>query len=230
MTRRHADTAWRTGVATAVLAAVLSASPLPLDATSGQSPTPQTPQDPAARPRPQEPTTPATRPRTPTDGAQTPRDPAQSSSGRAAALSGQDREFLQKAAAGGAAEVALATLAQQKGQAVKELARMIEQDHTTANAELKTIASSKNVAVEAKPMPEHQQLQKKLEGLDGAAFDKAYAQAMVKEHAKDIRLFERAAKSADAEIKAFAEKTLPTLREHHKRAQQLASGTGRTSE
>ena len=55
----------------------------------------------------------------------------------------------------------------------------------------------------------------KLERLDGAAFDRAYVDDQIRDHEKTIALFEREAKSGkDAELKAFAEKTLPTLKEH----------------
>ncbi len=46
--------------------------------------------------------------------------------------------------------------------------------------------------------------------------------AMVKDHDKDVALFEKQAKSGrDAALRAFAEKTLPTLREHQKMAKQM---------
>jgi putative membrane protein len=46
-------------------------------------------------------------------------------------------------------------------------------------------------------------------------FDKSYIEDMVKYHEKDIKLFEDASKNLkDTELKAFVDKTLPTLRNH----------------
>lgn len=58
--------------------------------------------------------------------------------------------------------------------------------------------------------------------LSGPAFDKAYANAMVKDHAEDIQKFENAQTSVnDPQLKQFASQTLPTLREHYRMAQDL---------
>jgi putative membrane protein len=55
----------------------------------------------------------------------------------------------------------------------------------------------------------------KLEKLQGAAFDKAYMDDMVKDHKKDVKDFQKQSKSAkDPEVKNFAAQTLPTLQEH----------------
>ena len=54
------------------------------------------------------------------------------------------------------------------------------------------------------------------------AADKAYAKAMVDDHKEDIDLFKKEASSGqNAELKAFAQKTLPTLEEHLRLAQAL---------
>ncbi len=123
-------------------------------------------------------------------------------------FSAADREFLQKAASSGHAEVELAKLAQQKaqGQACKDLARALEQDHSKVNSELQQIASRKNVTLDIKPSPEDEQLKEKLESLDGPAFDRAYAEAMVKNHQRSIQSFQRATASKDPDVSAFAEK------------------------
>lgn len=56
----------------------------------------------------------------------------------------------------------------------------------------------------------------------GADFDKAYAEQMVKDHDKTVALFEDAAKNAvDADLKAFANKTLPTLKAHQAHAKAI---------
>ena len=140
-------------------------------------------------------------------------------------LSGADKQFVMHAAEGGQAEVALAKLAQQKASnaEVKSFAERLERDHSQANDELKSLASQKQITLAEKPSA----AAAKLEKLSGAAFDKAYITAMVSDHQKDVRAFERQAEhGADAEIKAFASKTLPTLKEHLQQAEQLAKTVG----
>jgi len=62
----------------------------------------------------------------------------------------------------------------------------------------------------------------RLAKLNGAEFDKAYANEMVKDHKKDVADFKRQAKSAkDPDLKSWAGKTLPTLEDHLKQAQDM---------
>ncbi|HYZ83627.1 MAG TPA: DUF4142 domain-containing protein [Bryobacteraceae bacterium] len=156
------------------------------------------------------------------------------STGAGDMLTPADRKFMTQAAEGGLAEVALARMAQQKAEseAVKELARQIEQDHTKANAELKRIADMRNVQIPTEPPStgNHKQVMDRLEKLSGAAFDKAYVRDMVKEHEKDIKMFEREANSGmDTELKTFASNTLPDLRKHLQMAQSAQSSVGARS-
>jgi putative membrane protein len=142
-----------------------------------------------------------------------------------------DRTFLMTAGQSGVAEVMLANLATKKAASdeVRKLAQMLEKDHTATNQELKSLATAKAVVLATTPDAEHQQLYNRLEALDGAAFDRAYASAMVDAHKKSITLFEQASVSKDAEVKAFAEKKLPTLREHLKHAQHAQTTVGGAS-
>jgi putative membrane protein len=56
----------------------------------------------------------------------------------------------------------------------------------------------------------------------GAAFDRGFIDAQVKAHQEAIALFEQEAKGgSDNELKAFAQKQLPGLRNHLKQAQDL---------
>src|SRR5687768_18312704 len=77
-----------------------------------------------------------------------------------AAPTASDRKFMTDAAADGMAEVALGKLAAEKGstQAVKEFGKMMVDDHTKANAELKSLAEKKDVTLPAGPRPPHKAL------------------------------------------------------------------------
>lgn len=133
-----------------------------------------------------------------------------------------DTAFMHKAAMGGMAEVEMGNLAQQKAASdqVKQFGARMVQDHSKANDQLKQIASSKGVTLPASPDKKSQQTMDKMQKLSGAAFDKAYMSDMVADHKHDIAEFQKEAKSGkDADVKAFAEKTLPTLQEHLKMAE-----------
>jgi len=132
-----------------------------------------------------------------------------------------DKNFLTHAAQGGEAEVELGRLAQQKAAdaQVKAFGQRMETDHSKATSELRALIAQKGLTVPGGLPPDALALKNRLDKLQGATFDQAYMRAMVDDHVKDVRAFEMTAKSTDPDIKAFAEKTLPTLREHLKMAQ-----------
>jgi putative membrane protein len=145
-----------------------------------------------------------------------------------------DKNFLTHAAQGGEAEVELGRLAQQKAAdaQVKAFGQRMETDHSKAGSELRALNAQKGVTIPGGLPPQALALKNRLDKLQGATFDQAYMRAMVDDHMKDVREFETAAKSTDSDVKAFAEKTLPTLREHLKMAQdtnKAVSSTTRSS-
>jgi putative membrane protein len=186
-----------------------------------------------ATPVPQAPTSPPAKPPVdrPTDRPATPA--VQADRGKpASGLSAADTAFVKKAADGGMAEVALAKLAQTKASnaEVKAFAQKLEQDHSKANDELKTLAQSKQVTLPNAPSKMHQTKEDKLSKLSGAAFDRAYIADMLADHKKDVAEFERqSTHAADADVKAFAAKTLPTLKDHLQQVEQLSKTIGRAS-
>ncbi len=140
-----------------------------------------------------------------------------------------DREFVNKAACGGMLEVKLGELAQQKASAadIKEFGRKMVDDHGKANAELKQLAQSKNITCPAELVGDEIKMCDKLTALSGDDFDKQYISCMIKDHKEDISDFEKEAKDGkDAETKAWAAKTLPTLKSHYELIQQVAQAHG----
>ena len=132
----------------------------------------------------------------------------------------------------GMAEVAHGQLAAQKGASadVKQFGQRMVDDHSKANDELKGWASSNSVTLPTEIGKQHQAMQDRLSKLEGEAFDRAYMSHMVPAHAKAVAATQRQAKSGmNADLKAWAAKTLPTLQEHHKLARdvnsKLAKGT-----
>ncbi len=145
--------------------------------------------------------------------------------GKAMGKATSAKSFVTKAAQDGMTEVKLAELASQKSQndAIKQFASHMQSDHSTANSELESIAKQENIPVPDKLDAKHQGEVDSLSKKSGAAFDKAYAAAMVKAHKQAVALFKSGSHSSDQNIASFANKTLPTLESHERMANDLAS-------
>ncbi len=140
-----------------------------------------------------------------------------------------DLDFMNSAAPGSLAEVELGKLAVGKSPnpEVKAFAQKMIDDHSKAVEELKQLAAQKKVMLPPDVRPAHKQLMEKLSKLSGADFDKEYVKAMVEDHEKDVAAFENASKTgADADVKAFAAKTLPTLKMHLEMIKGMADKMG----
>jgi putative membrane protein len=129
-------------------------------------------------------------------------------------LSANDKKFIKKAYKGGMEEVENAKMAKEKAKndATKDVADKMVTDHSKANDDLEAIAKEENLdlsGVKAKPTE-----------ISGDNFDKQYLTMLKKDHEKDIAMFEKEANDTgekeDSDVKEFAKKTLPTLKEHLK--------------
>ena len=143
-------------------------------------------------------------------------------------LSPFDGAFLEQAAQNGHAEIdgAKAALEKAKDSRVKSFAQKLIDDHTKAHAELAALASSKGVELPKDPSVGQKAKAKILSFRDGDSYDKHFIESIgIKAHESTIKLFKRAAAEAtDADVKAFATKTLPTLEGHLKQAHDLHAG------
>jgi len=113
---------------------------------------------------------------------------------------------------------------------VKKFGQLMVDDHSKANEELKSLAESKKIDLtkaQAGAKKNGDAMSDKLRKLDGAEFDKGYIMMMVKDHEKDVKAFEKESKDGeDADIKAFAAKTLPTLQSHLEMVKELQKKVG----
>jgi len=141
----------------------------------------------------------------------------------AAKVSSKDRSFIMQAMNGGMQEIELSKIALQNGASadVKAFAQRMAEEHEKAGKELEMI-SAKLGAASPKPAGTQNDL-KRLAKLKGAKLDSVYVERMVNGHKGAIALFEKQAKSGRAEeLKQFAGKALPVLRDHLKAALALA--------
>lgn len=141
------------------------------------------------------------------------------------AIARGDRKFIEEAAGSGMFEVQVAQLAASKATdaQVKSFASMLVDHHTAANNELVKLANGRGVELPAAPKRSLRKDIEKLGKKNGAEFDREFVREVgIKAHEKDIRMFRKASKDVkDAELKAFVDKTLPTLQEHLAQAQKL---------
>jgi len=125
--------------------------------------------------------------------------------------------FIQEAAMGGMAEVEMGKIAAGKATnpEVKRFGQMMATDHSKANAELKALATKKGKTLPAEIDSSTKLILDDMKATSGPEFDTEYVEAMVEAHEKDVAEFEKQSQSAaDADVKAFAAKTLPTLKKH----------------
>ena len=144
-------------------------------------------------------------------------------------LSHQDKSFLKDAAEGGNAEVEASKMAltQATSADVKTFAQQMVDDHGKAGSELKGLAEQKGVKVSDTPSTMQKAEIKVLSGRKGSSFDQHYAESIgVKAHEDTVKLFQKEVdKGTDADVKAWAQKTLPTLQHHLEMARQLKTKT-----
>ncbi len=133
-------------------------------------------------------------------------------------LKHSDKSFFEKAAKSGMKEVTVsqATLDRLMNPQVKAFAQTMVGDHSKANAELMALAAKKGVTLEPNETKYENKWSKKTKDLD-----EDYIKEMIDDHESAVKLFEKASKSDDAEIAAFAQKTLPALQQHLTTARDL---------
>jgi len=139
------------------------------------------------------------------------------------AMAATSNSFVDDAAQGGITEVEAGKLALEKSSPadVKTFAQHMVTDHTKANQELTALAKKLDIEVPDDAALTDKAKKAILEMRD-ESFDKAYANNQVAAHEKTVELFQKEAASSDnAELKAFAAKTLPTLEAHLKMAKEL---------
>ena len=137
-------------------------------------------------------------------------------------LDRHDQEFLKKAASINLTEIELGKVAERisTDPNIKKMASMIVKDHTEANHNLERLAASKGVALPNEISAWDRHSLNSIEKEQGDKFNKEFLAFNTKGHEKAISLFEKeAARSQDPDIKAWAQKMVPALKEHLAMAQ-----------
>jgi len=124
-------------------------------------------------------------------------------------MSQKDVNFIKNAGGNGQQEVENGKMAekQAKSAEVKNIAARLVADHNRLNKELTALANRKGVTFNTSGV--------KAQNLGSADFDRTYLKLLEETHKRDIADFERATKSSDdSELKGWASKSLPTLKQH----------------
>jgi putative membrane protein len=127
------------------------------------------------------------------------------------------KNFAKEAAEGGMMEVQLGNIAEKNAasQSVKDFGKMMVDDHTKINDNMKDLAAKKNVTLPTTVSSGQQKDIDKLSKKNGNDFDKDYVSMMINDHKKDIAEFKKSGdKITDPDFKDFVIKTLPILQKH----------------
>jgi putative membrane protein len=139
-----------------------------------------------------------------------------------AAQGTSDQDFVNMAAQTDMTEAHLGQLAQNQGssQAVKDLGQMLATDHTKDYDQLTAIATKAGLSVPKGLDAQHDKMIAPFEKLKGKQFDRRYAHQMVVGHEAAIAAYNKESRDGqNAELKAYATATLPTLEKHKTAAQ-----------
>ena len=97
------------------------------------------------------------------------------------------------------------------------------QEHRVANQQLMTPVAAKDFSVPQQLDEKHRKTTEKLSKMRGAEFDRAYMREMVEDHDTDVKKFRQQAQhGSDADLKTFAQNTLPVLEQHQKMAHDIS--------
>jgi putative membrane protein len=135
----------------------------------------------------------------------------------AANLSSDDKNFLSTAAHSGLAQLALANLALEKSNRadVKMYAHQVAGDYQKSNQDLRQLAEQKKLAFPSDVTLKDKAERARLELLSGDQFDDAYITAAINYGTENMKTYRsESAGGMDSDVRQFASKNLPIVREH----------------
>jgi putative membrane protein len=149
----------------------------------------------------------------------------------AAGVTAADRSFVASALSSGMLEVEASRLALERSKhpQLRGFAQRMVDEHSKANDELKSLAKEAGLTdLPVTTMGKYNAMLEKLRALKGAEFEREYAaQIGVASHTEAVALFDQAANDlSNADLKAFAAKLLPQLREHLQQSRAVAKAVG----
>ncbi|HWE52944.1 MAG TPA: DUF4142 domain-containing protein [Bryobacteraceae bacterium] len=147
----------------------------------------------------------------------------------AASVSPGDQTFAQNAASSLMAEIHISQLAVDKASTPKvgDFGQRLVNDQTRIADQLETIASRQAILLPSGISTQDQPSIDQLAGISGLAFDRAFLTEMARRFQADIPTIEKEANGGDdPDLKSFAAKALPVLREQLQTAREMAASLG----
>ncbi len=135
-----------------------------------------------------------------------------------------DKSFIKDASEGSLAEVNFAKLALEKSKDpnVRKFAERMIHDHEMLIAQMKPFAAKYDVKPSGTPILDHAKYEE-LKMKSGTDFDRAYVEAMVKDHHDDLQKFITEENStSDPALKAVVAKGETTVKEHTEMIDSIA--------
>lgn len=136
-----------------------------------------------------------------------------------------DAPFAKNAAFGEMQDLKFSQLAAHNAgsDAVRDFAAEVVADHTQAADDLNRAAFKENISLPTEMATRDQATYERLSQLNGAAFDRAYVQEIVRDLQADLQVYRHEVVSGnDAMIRNFASRTVPFLEKHLEAAHRLA--------
>jgi len=140
-----------------------------------------------------------------------------------------DQSFISSAAEANLVEIDTAKMVGQKSTdpAVKDFANRMVADHTQASQSLASLAEMRGVKLPTEPGITERNQKDELQKLSGSKLDDAYVRDELQGHKEAIAAFENEIENGqNQEVKNYAAKTLPTLQDHIRIAEDIAGKLG----
>lgn len=136
----------------------------------------------------------------------------------------EERELVEDLAHANLAEIETGRLALEKTQntQVRQFAQQTVDEHTKALQELQQLAQKKQLKVPEEADFQHKAIATAMRLLSGETFDRQYIrQIAVRDHRRAEDLLQKAQRSQDSDIKAYASRLLPVVQRHLAMARDL---------
>ena len=132
-------------------------------------------------------------------------------------------EFIREMAEARLMDLEEGKIAQQRSTTkdLKSYGTLMVNDQTEMLREIKKLAVLKNVALSDELGPDKAEGLKDLKEVHGESFDKKFIKMMTIDHKRDVKKFERATRSSDADVQVFATRYLPYVQSHLERIKAL---------
>lgn len=134
-------------------------------------------------------------------------------------------DFVQTATSSSMAQVEMAQIAVKKAQKpeLREFAQMVMDDHSSVSEKLKKISRQMSIEPQLVLLPRHQDEMSKLDTTSVTEFDAGYLQAVLNLQQQIIDNFNDYQDDANTEeLQDFINNTLPKLRSHRDRAEEIS--------